>query len=45
MAEACHSDQVILGAKGGKNPKIAPVTKNPKMAMGNKRLRKPGGGK
>lgn len=45
MAEACYGDQQILGARGGKNPKRAPVTKHPKIAMGNKRLRKPGGGK
>lgn len=45
MAYECVDDQQKLGARGGKNPKRAPVTKNPKIAMGKGGLRKPGGRK
>lgn len=45
MAYACRDDQQMLGARGGKSPKRAPVTKAPKIAMGKGGLRKPGGGK
>jgi hypothetical protein len=46
MADLCaNSDQQILGARGGKNPKRAPSTKSPRIAMKGGSRRKPGGGK
>ena len=45
MSYECVDDQQKLGARGGKNPKRAPVTKTPRIAMGKGGLRKPGGGK
>jgi hypothetical protein len=43
--QVCRDDQQMLGAKPGKNPKRAPVTKSPRIAMKGGSLRKPGGGK
>lgn len=45
MAYECVDDQQKLGASGGGMPKRAPSVKSPKVAMGKRGPRKPGGSK